>query len=450
MDDRRARLRPRRLWRQRAHRRRGAGRAQRRHVRAARHRRDRRARSRRRVGRSDQWDDVVIPGTPMPDVDIDPDDDATILYTSGHDRPSEGRRVDPSGRGASAHGLRLPRDRRPAAESGRRHRAPTRSTFILVVPLFHVTGCVPVMLSCLSSGLKLVIMYKWDPERALELIERERVTNFVGVPTQSWDLLESPHFADHDTSSLRNVGGGGAPAPPELVRRVGVELRQGEPRHRLRHDRDQRVRPAERRRRLPPHPDQHGPGDADPARRGRATRTAARSRPAKRARSGSGDRTSSAATGTSRRRRRRRSSTAGSAAATSAASTTRDSSTSRTGRRTWSSAPARTSTAPRSRPRSTSIPACTRRRCSACPTTGSARRWRPRCCRVPAQRSRSSELQHHVRERLAPFKVPTRIAILDAPLPRNASGKILKRELRDDVTRSDAANPPSTAPGSPA
>ena len=62
------------------------------------------------------------------------------------------------------------------------------------------------MLGCFASGLKLVIMYKWDPERALELIERERVTNFVGVPTQSWDLLQSPRFAEFDTSSLVAVG----------------------------------------------------------------------------------------------------------------------------------------------------------------------------------------------------------------------------------------------------
>ena len=61
------------------------------------------------------------------------------------------------------------------------------------------------------------MMYKWDPERALELIERERITTFVGVPTMSWDLLESPDFAKRDTSSLAVVGGGGAPAPPELV-----------------------------------------------------------------------------------------------------------------------------------------------------------------------------------------------------------------------------------------
>ena len=89
-----------------------------------------------------------------------------------------------------------------------RSEAAAPPVFILIVPLFHVTGSIPVMLSCASAGLKIVIMYKWDPERALELIERERVTNFVGVPTQSWDLLESPRFADFDTSSLVSVGGG--------------------------------------------------------------------------------------------------------------------------------------------------------------------------------------------------------------------------------------------------
>jgi long-chain acyl-CoA synthetase len=101
--------------------------------------------------------------------------------------------------------------------------------FILTVPLFHVTGCVPVMLSTFANGLKLVIMYRWSAERALELIERERVTNFVGVPTMSWDLLESPDFAKRDTSSLRSVGGGGAPAPPELVRRIDAGFAKARP-----------------------------------------------------------------------------------------------------------------------------------------------------------------------------------------------------------------------------
>jgi long-chain acyl-CoA synthetase len=73
------------------------------------------------------------------------------------------------------------------------------------------------------------MMHKWSPERALELIERERITHFVGVPTMTWDLLESPDFARRDTSSLQNVGGGGAPAPPELVARVDRSFRRGRP-----------------------------------------------------------------------------------------------------------------------------------------------------------------------------------------------------------------------------
>ncbi|MEY2454048.1 MAG: steroid-24-oyl-CoA synthetase [Acidimicrobiaceae bacterium] len=176
----------------------------------------------------DRWADVVVPGAAMPDVHIGPEDDATILYTSG----TTGR---PKGAVSTHRGIvqaLLGFGCRSAVERLRNPEPPSSDdalAFILVVPLFHVTGCVPVMLSCLASGLKLVIMYKWDPERALELIERERVTNFVGVPTQNWDLLASPRFADHDTSSLRNVGGGGAPAPPELVRRMQSNFPKASP-----------------------------------------------------------------------------------------------------------------------------------------------------------------------------------------------------------------------------
>ena len=167
----------------------------------------------------DKWHDVVVIGAPMPDVVVDPEDDATILYTSGTTGNPKGAVSTHRGVVQALLGFGC----RSAVDRVRNPKAPRADeplAFILVVPLFHVTGCVPVMLSCLASGLKLVIMYKWDPERALELIERERVTNFVGVPTQNWDLLASPKFADHDTSSLRSVGGGGAPAPPELVRRM--------------------------------------------------------------------------------------------------------------------------------------------------------------------------------------------------------------------------------------
>jgi long-chain acyl-CoA synthetase len=174
------------------------------------------------------WTDVVDPDATMPEVDIDPDDDATILYTSGTTGHPKGavsthRAVVQALMGYACRSA-IDRARDPDRVSGLG--APV---FILVVPLFHVTGCVPVMLSCMLGGLKLVMMYKWQPERALELIERERVTNFVGVPTQNIDLLNSPAFDRHDTSSLRSVGGGGAPAPPELVHRISTTYKSASP-----------------------------------------------------------------------------------------------------------------------------------------------------------------------------------------------------------------------------
>jgi long-chain acyl-CoA synthetase len=174
------------------------------------------------------WTDVVAPGQTMPDVDVDPDDDATILYTSGTTgRPKGAVSTHRAVTNAlTAFGCRTAIDRARRPDAPRPDGAPS---FILIVPLFHVTGCVPVMLSCFSAGIKLVIMYKWDPERALELIEREKVTNFVGVPTQSWDLLESPSFSTRDTSSLVSVGGGGAPAPPQLVARVDSSFKKARP-----------------------------------------------------------------------------------------------------------------------------------------------------------------------------------------------------------------------------
>ena len=180
----------------------------------------------------DRWEDLRDLGAPMPDVVVTPDHDATILYTSGTTGNPKGavsthRAVVQSlmGFGCKAALDRLRREGGPEARAA----TALPPAFILIVPLFHVTGCVPVMLSCFASGLKLVIMYKWDADRALELIEREQVTNFVGVPTQSFDLLESPRFAETDTSSLTSIGGGGAPAPPELVKRVASSFRGGGP-----------------------------------------------------------------------------------------------------------------------------------------------------------------------------------------------------------------------------
>ena len=178
---------------------------------------------------ADHLEAVIELGAPLPDVTIDPDDDVTILYTSGTTGNPKGavstHRAVLSALMAFACRATASAMMKPEDTAGH----PYPNCFILSVPLFHVTGCVAVMLSCFASGTRLVMMYKWNPERALELIERERVTHFVGVPTMSWDLLESPDFPERDTSSLLSVGGGGAPAPPELVRRIDANFKSGRP-----------------------------------------------------------------------------------------------------------------------------------------------------------------------------------------------------------------------------
>ena len=179
----------------------------------------------------DKWEEVLPLGDKHPGADISPDDDATILYTSG----TTGR---PKG-AVSTHRAILSSIMAFSARNTIFQMSGTKlkdvdgpevpTSFILIVPLFHVTGCVPVMLSCFVAGLKLAIMYKWDPEKALEMIEREQITNFVGVTTQSWDLVNSPAFEKYDTSSLRAVGGGGAPSPTSLVGKVNDKVKNGNP-----------------------------------------------------------------------------------------------------------------------------------------------------------------------------------------------------------------------------
>lgn len=179
----------------------------------------------------DKWEEVLPLGDKHPGADIQPDDDATILYTSG----TTGR---PKG-AVSTHRAILSSIFAFSARNSVFLMSGTKlkdvdgpevpTSFILIVPLFHVTGCVPVMMSCFVAGLKLAIMYKWDAEKALEMIEREKITNFVGVPTQSWDLVNSPAFEKYDTSSLRAVGGGGAPSPTSLVGKVNDKVKNGNP-----------------------------------------------------------------------------------------------------------------------------------------------------------------------------------------------------------------------------
>jgi len=166
-------------------------------------------------------------GRSMPEARIHPDDDAVIMYTSGTTGFPKGavstHRAVVHSAMAFESGLALARLRDP------QRAAPAYDpSILLTVPLFHVTGCNAIFLASFRPGRKMILMYRWDPEKALELIERERATSFTGVPTMTWEMLQSPNFERYDTSSLMAIGGGGAPAPPELVRQVEARF-QGRP-----------------------------------------------------------------------------------------------------------------------------------------------------------------------------------------------------------------------------
>jgi long-chain acyl-CoA synthetase len=171
------------------------------------------------------WEDVVatVPDSvDLPAIDVETDDDATIFYTSG----TTGRPKGALGthRNINTNPISLFYvNARAMLRSGDAPAAPgagTPNAYLLSVPLFHATGCHSILVTNLLVGGKLVMMHRWDAGRALELIERERITTFGGVPTMVLQVLDHPDFERRDISSVKSVGYGGAPAPPELVKRI--------------------------------------------------------------------------------------------------------------------------------------------------------------------------------------------------------------------------------------
>jgi long-chain acyl-CoA synthetase len=154
-------------------------------------------------------------GTDGTEVVIEPDDDAILLYTSGSTARPKG--VLSSHR-AVIHGV-LGWEANSAigqAIAGKTAEPRTaQPATILTVPLFHVTGLSGQLLTSFRPGRKVIGMHKWDAEKALAIIERERVTHFSGVPTMAQELINSPNFSKYDLSCLRNIGGGGAAMAPQ-------------------------------------------------------------------------------------------------------------------------------------------------------------------------------------------------------------------------------------------
>ena len=166
-------------------------------------------------------------GAALPD--IKPEDDATILFTSGSTGEAKGalstHRAVTSGVYTYAASILtllgiLESEGRPPAN-------PPRT--LVAVPLFHVTGEVPLLLNSFVIGRGMVLMPKWDAGEALKLIEKEKITYFVGVPTMSLELMNRPDRADYDLSSLTDITGGGAARPVAHVKRLRESFPQSQP-----------------------------------------------------------------------------------------------------------------------------------------------------------------------------------------------------------------------------
>jgi long-chain acyl-CoA synthetase len=182
------------------------------------------------IGQVSAWG--ALTPLPMPEVTLDPDDDATIFYTSGTTGPQKGalgtHRTSITTLLASSFSAQRNFLRRGLPVPDPAHRIGQRAALV-GIPFFHTTGCQALLVPALFNGIKLVTMHRWDAGQALQLIERERCTQAGGVPTLAWQLIEHPKRGDYDLSSLESISYGGAPGSPELVRRIKEVAPQSAP-----------------------------------------------------------------------------------------------------------------------------------------------------------------------------------------------------------------------------
>jgi acyl-CoA synthetase (AMP-forming)/AMP-acid ligase II len=173
------------------------------------------------IGAPASW--AALPNADLPEVAIDPDDEATILYTSGTTGQPKGALG--THRNLTTNILSVGySNARAALRRGEAPPEPQPRTALMVIPLFHCTALSAMLMGTMVAGHTIIFMRKWDPLEAMAIIERERVQMTGGVPTIAWQLLEHPERHRFDLSSLETVSYGGAPAAPELVKKIWEEF----------------------------------------------------------------------------------------------------------------------------------------------------------------------------------------------------------------------------------
>ena len=179
------------------------------------------------------WTDVVAHGGAMPDVSVDPDSDACIFYTSGTTGFPKGAQL--THRGCVANLLNMQFAAASSALAMQRATGleppavPPVPVTLITTPLFHVTANNCGAYAATAVGGALVLMYRWDAGEALRLIARERITGMSGVPVMARELINHPDFERTDTSSLLALAGGGAQVPPDLVLKIESKVATARP-----------------------------------------------------------------------------------------------------------------------------------------------------------------------------------------------------------------------------
>ncbi len=179
------------------------------------------------------WADVIATGGSLPDVAIDPDSDACIFYTSGTTGFPKGAQL--THRGCVANLMNMQYAGASAALSMQRATGleppatPPVPVTLITTPLFHVTANNCGAYAATAVGGTLVLMFRWDAGEALRLIERERISGMSGVPVMARELINHPDFEKTDTSSLLALAGGGAQVPPDLVLKIESKVATARP-----------------------------------------------------------------------------------------------------------------------------------------------------------------------------------------------------------------------------